>query len=222
MQLRSSSQVSIAGALSVAMIWATGCPTTSAGIDLSVRGGLVMEITEEPQAGITKITARIRNTLGGPGVLLTSDQMLAVNDSILQTSFFSGITGELSTDVRPQDAYEIVFEDGSLSAAMMLTQQIELDTINTFLGESGLTVTWSPSGGSDVMVEVSIDELRKVLTSDEGTVMLTNDQLDAIEPGAHTLTVRRYRTELISPAFEEMLDSAEVSVGVSRDAAIGL
>lgn len=109
-------------------VWVSGCPTTSLGIDLSVRGGLVMEITEDLDSGNSTVTARIRNTLGGPSMLLTDDQSLAVN----------------------------------------------------------------------------------------GAYLLTQEDIDNLEGGQHRVTVRRYRTETASPAFADLLDSAEVSVGVQR------
>lgn len=198
-------------------VWLSGCPTTSTGIDLSVRGGLVMEITEDSDSGNSMVTARIRNTLGGPSMLLTDDQSLAVNGGLLRQEFLAGLTGQMSATLRATDTYDVDFQDGGASGSMTVFQRTELTDVAVSLDADQVSVTWTPSGDSDVLVEVRIDGLTKSELDDNGAYRLTQEDLDNLERGRHTVTVRRFRTESAAPAFADLLESAEIDVGVQRE-----
>ncbi|MCH7814911.1 MAG: hypothetical protein IID40_12925 [Planctomycetes bacterium] len=204
----------VAGCMLVAILSLIyGCTTTSSGIDLAVRGGLTMEISQTGTA-TAKVTARVVNTLGGPNMILTSDQGLTVNASGLTVGPF---TGEYTANLTAADAYVITFRDQGETASLTVLQQTDLDEIGVSGGAEELTVTWAPSGEAEVSVAVSIDGRTKLTTSDSGLLTLGPDDLEDLDSGLHTVTVRRFRTVTVSPAFDGLLDRAEVSVGTQSE-----
>lgn len=204
--------------LATPMFMAVGCPVTTVGLDLSVRGDVSMTISRDLGESDVTVSAGVTDNAGGyliaPMLELTPGQVFRVNNVAMTHHFYdlptvvSGFVGA----VEPPSAYTIEFDDNGQVSQMQVTAvsevRIAAPTAGVTVSKAGCTVTWTPSNDTDVLIEINICGEKVDLDSstgtspsctylqalpDDGSALVGANALADLLPGTLDVKIRRYR-----------------------------
>jgi hypothetical protein len=203
----------------------TGCPITSSqGVDLGVRGILSLLISRQSGSATAYAGASVRdNTTIWNLLELADDQVISVNGVDLSPTLLALVLGlgienvQVAAEigaVNAPESYSITFDNQGEVASMTVTPPTDFTSVTpatgTQVSKTGFTVTWSPTGEADVLVDIVIEGLgpdgedqdtdpdTEIVTlsnlSDDGTVTIGAGDLSSFLTGTITVSVKRFLT----------------------------
>lgn len=137
------------------------CTTSSIGLDLTIRGVLSFFITRPSASAGALATGFINDSgsFGSPLVELQSNQVFSVNGVNLQKGVFTTYFAPIGSVEAPSE-YTVAFDNAGASASMTVTPPVDFTSTTPAAGTSvsrtGFNVGWSPSGDSNVLVDIEI------------------------------------------------------------------
>ena len=215
-----------------------GCTTSTIGVDLSIRGVLSFLISRESASA----TAHASASVGDNTSIFTFELEGGQGFSIDGIPFRPPLIGAQHTAdvgaVNAPGSYSIDFHDRGDTTNMAVSPPADFTSVTpaagTQVSKTGFTITWTPSGEADVLVDIIIDGLEPDGTDDDsapefGRVSLRNladngmvsvgaGNLNSFLPGDITVTFIRFRTITQSLGFE----SGEVRVEIFQNIALML
>lgn len=214
-----------------------GC-TSTVGVDLSIRGVLSFLISRESASASAHASASVGDNMSILTFQLEGGQGFSINGTPLRPPL---IGAQQTADVGAVDApgsYSIDYHDGGDTTNMSVSPPADFASVTPAAGaqvsKTGFTMTWTPSGEADVLVDIVISglepdgtdddsspDLRQVTLgnlADDGMVSVGASNLNSFLLGDITVTVKRFRTVAQSLGFA----SGEVRVEIFQDIALTL
>ncbi|MBN2559383.1 MAG: hypothetical protein JXQ75_00430 [Phycisphaerae bacterium] len=211
-------------ALMLSVCLATGCRTSSEGIDLTERGVLTLMINRVSESTVATATAQVtdNNILSIPGtqIVLADDQVLSINDVPLTATALTilGLDATVSATIEAADApdtYTISFDNQGVTTTFETTPPKDFTEVtpepSAEVSRDGFELTWEPSDDDGVTVTVTISGsgvsyaedgsaqvVDHVVTlsdlADDGAVTIGSTQLYEFVNGDITVAVTRVKS----------------------------
>ena len=182
-----------------------GCFIPSIGLDLGVRGKLLMGLTRVSGTNDLFAVASVEDNgwSNVTAIALSGDQQVSVNGVQLIASIpgFPVYSGNLEAVDAP-DHYAVAFDNSGDQQSMSVEPPDDFVDVHPAEGDSvsinGFSQTWAPSGDSDVKVDIEIfgpDGVVGRLTNlaDDGSINISNSDLASLDTGDIRVVIRRFK-----------------------------